>query len=218
MRRTVPVVLALIGAVAVGTLGVASTATGAPIDPAADGVSAPYLIPASRVAPDYPPAAYRAKYGGEVAVRVTVLPDGSVTDAEVVDSTRKNVGFEKSALRAVTKWRFEPALRGEDAIASYAEVRIGFRPPLANQGGGVSIDFGSRRGMGGGPTGPSARETATTPQTPDPNARQPNKDRINTYGKPGCGSIGCVYDRRGLIPADPPGHTEHDISFFDSGN
>jgi TonB family protein len=44
-----------------------------------------------------------------VTVRLTVLPDGSVGDAEVEDCTRKGVGFEAAALNAVKRWRYEAA-------------------------------------------------------------------------------------------------------------
>lgn len=58
-------------------------------------------------APRYPPDALRAGTSGEVLVELTVGTDGSVTSARVVRATPARV-FDREALNAVRRWRFEP--------------------------------------------------------------------------------------------------------------
>jgi protein TonB len=51
-------------------------------------------------------------------VRFTIGPDGKVVDSSVVESAPERV-FDKAALNAVRRWRFEPlATAGEPAEAT----------------------------------------------------------------------------------------------------
>jgi periplasmic protein TonB len=61
----------------------------------------------STPSPKFPPEAYRAGTSGEVQVEFTVGPDGSVTAARVVRATPPRV-FDREALSAVKRWRFQP--------------------------------------------------------------------------------------------------------------
>ena len=61
----------------------------------------------SAPAPRYPPEALRAGTAGEVLVEITVGTDGSVTSARVVRATPPRV-FDREALNAVRRWKFEP--------------------------------------------------------------------------------------------------------------
>jgi protein TonB len=61
----------------------------------------------SSPAPRYPPEALRAGTSGEVLVEITVGTDGSVTSARVVRATPPRV-FDREALNAVRRWKFEP--------------------------------------------------------------------------------------------------------------
>ena len=69
--------------------------------------AAPTLRPLSTPAPTYPVDALRASVQGEVQVEFTVAPDGSVTDARVVRADPPRV-FDRAAVAAVRRWRFEP--------------------------------------------------------------------------------------------------------------
>lgn len=69
--------------------------------------AAPTLRVVSAPSPRYPPDALRAGTAGEVLVEITVGPDGSVTNARVVRATPARV-FDREALNAVRRWRFEP--------------------------------------------------------------------------------------------------------------
>ena len=69
--------------------------------------TAPVLRVVSAPPPRYPAEALRAGTSGEVVVEITVGPDGSVTNARVVRATPSRV-FDREALNAVRRWRFEP--------------------------------------------------------------------------------------------------------------
>ena len=60
----------------------------------------------SSVQPDYPRDALRDGVSGEVTVAFTVNADGSVGAANVVSSNPRNV-FDRQAVAAIKKWRFE---------------------------------------------------------------------------------------------------------------
>lgn len=65
------------------------------------------LRPLAMPGPEYPREALRAGQSGEVLVEYTVGTDGSVTAARVVDSNPGRV-FDRAALDAVQRWRFQP--------------------------------------------------------------------------------------------------------------
>lgn len=65
------------------------------------------LRPISTPAPRYPPEALRAGTSGEVLVEITVGTDGSITASRVLRATPPRV-FDREALNAVKRWRFEP--------------------------------------------------------------------------------------------------------------
>ena len=65
------------------------------------------LRPLNMPAPRYPPDALRAGTAGEVLVEFTVGTDGTVTDARVLRANPART-FDREALNAVRRWRFEP--------------------------------------------------------------------------------------------------------------
>lgn len=75
----------------------------APARPAA----AAELRAISTPAPRYPPDALRAGTSGEVQIEFTVGLDGLVSSARVVQSSPPRT-FDREALNAVRRWRFEP--------------------------------------------------------------------------------------------------------------
>ncbi len=68
---------------------------------------APTLRAVSTPAPRYPADALRSGTSGEVLVELTIGTDGSVTDARVLRANPPRV-FDREALNAVRRWRFEP--------------------------------------------------------------------------------------------------------------
>jgi protein TonB len=69
--------------------------------------AAPSVKAVSTPSPRYPPEALRAGTSGEVLVEITIGTDGSVTNARVVRATPARV-FDREALNAVRRWKFEP--------------------------------------------------------------------------------------------------------------
>ena len=65
------------------------------------------LQPTVRVDPQYPRRALLREIEGHVLVGFTILPDGTTADLEVLESEPVGV-FDRSALEAVRRWRFEP--------------------------------------------------------------------------------------------------------------
>jgi len=52
---------------------------------------------------------------GWVQVQFTISETGSVIDATVVDSSPKNV-FDDAAIKAITRWRYNPKVEGAVAV------------------------------------------------------------------------------------------------------
>jgi len=216
MRKKLPAILTLLGAfLAVGVVLATDL-----VDPAAEGVSAPYLIAGSRVTPSYPPAAYAAKYAGVVKLRATVNADGSVGSIEILDSSAANMGFEQAALDAVTQWQFEPARQGGSTVDSFTEIQLRFNPPSRSSRGFVASAFGSPGATTAGAFGTSsassagAISTAMSAKAPGGTISTPRdslgKNRTavwlptefripQKYGRPPA-QYGAIYDSRKLIP------------------
>jgi protein TonB len=74
---------------------------------AAAAPSASDLRPISMPAPKFPTEALRAGTSGSVLVEYTVGTDGTVTAARVVRSKPARI-FDREAVEAVRKWRFQP--------------------------------------------------------------------------------------------------------------
>ncbi|MFC0092607.1 MULTISPECIES: energy transducer TonB, partial [Xanthomonas] len=79
----------------------------APAAAAAAAPAAQSLRPISTPAPRYPAEALRSGTSGEVLVELTVGTDGSITASRVLRANPPRV-FDREALNAVKRWRFEP--------------------------------------------------------------------------------------------------------------
>ena len=79
-----------------------------------------------QVPPSFPPDAVRKRQSGWVEVRISVGAKGEVTGADVVRAQPSRV-FDRAALAAVRQWRFEPALRNGEPVASQRTQRIEFQ-------------------------------------------------------------------------------------------
>jgi len=83
-------------------------------------------LPLVRVEPEYPPQARQRKVEGWVQVRFTISTAGSVKDAVVVKSS--HAMFERNAIQAVNKWKYQPQLvGGKPAEAPNRQVVLRFR-------------------------------------------------------------------------------------------
>ena len=74
-----------------------------------------------RVNPDYPSAARKDGTAGAVDLEVTVSPQGVVENVTVLQATPQDV-FNKVAVAAVRKWRYDP--RFVDGLPSQAHLKV----------------------------------------------------------------------------------------------
>jgi len=74
-----------------------------------------------RVNPDYPSAAKKEGISGFVDLEVTVSKQGNVDDVSVIQSTPPDM-FDKSAVAAVRKWKYDP--RFVDGLPSQAHLKV----------------------------------------------------------------------------------------------
>jgi protein TonB len=91
-------------------------------------VNASTLTQTHYVSPRYPSAAQEHKVGGWVDVQFMVAADGSVADTSIVGAAPVGV-FERSALDAVRRWRYQPVTRDGRAVSERVRVRVLFEAP-----------------------------------------------------------------------------------------
>lgn len=89
-------------------------------------VSAGALKLTRPISPVYPDDALRAGTEGWVELLFTVGTDGKVTDVEVTNSQPKNA-FDRAAINALKRARYEPILVDGQAVPQRARFRISFR-------------------------------------------------------------------------------------------
>ncbi|CAD5110171.1 energy transducer TonB [Zestomonas carbonaria] len=77
-------------------------------------------------APEYPSLAQRRGWEGTVLLRVHVLANGKPSDIQVQTSSGRDV-LDQAAIRAVKRWSFVPAKRGDVAQNGWVSVPIDFR-------------------------------------------------------------------------------------------
>jgi protein TonB len=92
-------------------------------------VAATSLKRTKTVGPEFPESARRKGITGWVEVVFTVTPKGTVADAEVRSSSPEEV-FDDAALKAVKQWRFEPATKDGQPIATRTMIRLKFDPTV----------------------------------------------------------------------------------------
>jgi periplasmic protein TonB len=88
-----------------------------------DGVTAPKLI--HKVQPEYTKRAKKAKLHGVVKLRIVVASTGIPEDIKVTDGLDPDLDAE--AIKAVSQWRFEPAMENGKAVPVWANVEVNFR-------------------------------------------------------------------------------------------
>ncbi|MCP3980590.1 MAG: energy transducer TonB [bacterium] len=91
------------------------------------GVSNPVLITETKSNPAYPHQAREAKVSGSVILKAVIDEGGIVRRAEVLRSSRPGYGFEESAILAVKRWRYRPALLNGEPVKVYFTVFVEFK-------------------------------------------------------------------------------------------
>jgi len=91
------------------------------------------VVPLVRVDPEYPPRARQRGIEGYVDIQFTISPVGTVEDAHVIGAKPPHV-FDRAALRAVRKYRYNPKV--EDGVAVRRpgiKVRLRFEIPKGSR-------------------------------------------------------------------------------------
>lgn len=104
--------------------------TAMPAEPAASGFAVAPAVQEARqivdVRPAYPASARQRKTEGWVELEALVGSDGSVQDVAVVRSEPSRI-FEREAIRAAQRWRFEPRRENGVAVESRVRKTVSFR-------------------------------------------------------------------------------------------
>ncbi len=87
------------------------------------GANAGYL---HNPAPEYPALAMRRGWEGTVLLRVHVLASGSPSEIQVQKSSGREA-LDQAAVKAVKRWSFVPAKRGDKAEDGWVSVPIDFK-------------------------------------------------------------------------------------------
>lgn len=99
---------------------------------AADSEGAPIVPPRddaaqlNNPAPAYPRRSRRLGEEGVVVLEVLILPDGSVGDIRILESSEFE-RLDETAVEAVRRWRYVPATQGGEAIEYWYRQPIQFR-------------------------------------------------------------------------------------------
>ena len=72
-------------------------------------------VPIVRIPPEFP---FHAKTGGWVLVEFDITLAGSVQNAVVVDSEPGRI-FDRSALKAIQKWKYRPKIVNGEPVFQY---------------------------------------------------------------------------------------------------
>jgi protein TonB len=83
------------------------------------------VVPLVQVDPDYPPRAKQQGIEGWVAVEFTITPVGTVDNARVIRAEPPFV-FDRAALEAIRKWRYNPKIENGKAVSREHRVRFTF--------------------------------------------------------------------------------------------
>jgi protein TonB len=84
------------------------------------------IVPLVRIDPDYPMRARQRRIEGWVVVEFTISSSGTVKDPVVIASHPGKI-FDRSALQAIRKWKYNPKIEGGAAVErSGVKVRLDY--------------------------------------------------------------------------------------------
>jgi TonB family protein len=89
-----------------------------------NGVVSPEVIHEEK--PQYTSEAMRAKVQGIVEVEAIVMPDGTVSQVQIVRSLDDRFGLDQKAVEAVKRWRFRPGTRLGKAVPVLVNIELTF--------------------------------------------------------------------------------------------
>ncbi len=111
---------------AIGGIAVSMPSVDIDIDTGGSIQIARELTPLVRIPPRYPERALANGTEGYVTLRFTVTETGSVADPEVIASDPPGY-FDRSAMRAVLKWKYQPQLADGKPISVVTYTRLVFQ-------------------------------------------------------------------------------------------
>ena len=83
------------------------------------------LTPLVRIPPEYPSVARMKSIEGEVILRFIVTETGAVAEPQVIRSRPEGI-FERAAMRAVLRWKYQPQLANGKPISVVTYTKINF--------------------------------------------------------------------------------------------
>ena len=83
-------------------------------------------VPISKAAPEYPPAARKRRAEGWVELQFMVGIDGVPKQIEVTGAQPAGL-FDRSAIRALSRWKFKPGSRDGQPVEARARTTINFK-------------------------------------------------------------------------------------------
>jgi TonB family protein len=86
-------------------------------------VTVPVVI--HKIDPEYTAKARVEKLQGQVVLKLVIDPDGVGRDIVVIRGI--DSGLDRNAVRAVRKWRFQPATHNATPVAVNARIEVNFR-------------------------------------------------------------------------------------------
>lgn len=84
------------------------------------------LVPILKIKPAYPPRALHSGVEGVVTVEFTIAVDGSVKNPNIIKSDPPKI-FDRSVLKAITKWKFNPEVVDGKTVARRTRHNIHFK-------------------------------------------------------------------------------------------
>lgn len=89
-----------------------------------NGVISPEVVHEEK--PQYTSEAMRAKVQGIVEVEAIVMPDGTVSQVQIVRSLDDRFGLDQKAVEAVKRWRFRPGTRMGKPVPVLVNIELTF--------------------------------------------------------------------------------------------
>jgi periplasmic protein TonB len=87
-------------------------------------ISRPQIVPGTKVQPHYTELARQARLQGVVVLEATIDERGNVVNVHVVKGLR--MGLDDEAVKAVSQWKFTPALLNGRAVKVYFDLTVQF--------------------------------------------------------------------------------------------
>jgi protein TonB len=94
-----------------------------PVMAGVGGVSLPTIIPSSKIKPEYPEVARKARIAGKVLLSAVIDREGNVTDVTVL---KGHPMLNNAAIDAVKKWKYKPAIQNGKPVKVYMTVGVDF--------------------------------------------------------------------------------------------